>query len=367
MDDAQARRSRRRTADVSACSSRPASAASRPSSASTRRCSSGGPRRISPFFIPGVHHQPGRRPGVDPVRRQGPELGDLHGLHGVGARHRRVVRDHPARRRRRHDCRRLRGGHHADGRRRVRRDARAVHAQRRARAASRPFDKDRDGFVIGEGSGMLVLEELESREARGAPIYAEIVGYGMTADAYHMTAPPEDADGAVPRACRWRSRKAGVRARAGRLHQRARHVHARSTTRPRRWRSRRRFGDHAYKLAMSSTKSMTGHLLGAAGGLEAGITALAHPRPGRAADHQPRRARSGVRPRLRAATRARPMKIDYALSNSFGFGGTNAALLLISSATSQSRSPGLSGEVECRTCAGPRHAGRRECTPRIIR
>lgn len=191
--------------------------------------------------------------------------------------------------------------------------------------ASRPFDRDRDGFIIGEGAGVLVLEEYERALARGASVYAEVVGYGMTSDAFHMTAQPEDADGAV-RVIQMALAKAGVRP------DQVDYINAHGTSTPlndptETMAIKRCFGDHAYRLAVSSTKSMHGHLLGAAGGLEAGIVALAlrhqiapptinldHPDEGCDLDYVPHAARS--------------MAITYALSNSFGFGGTNAALLL---------------------------------------
>jgi 3-oxoacyl-[acyl-carrier-protein] synthase II len=191
--------------------------------------------------------------------------------------------------------------------------------------ASRPFDKDRDGFIVGEGAGILVLEELESAKARGAMIYAEIVGYGLSGDAFHLTAQPSDANGAV-RSMRMALRKANVRPEA------IDYINAHGTSTPindptETLAVKTTFGDHAYKVAMSSTKSMTGHLLGAAGGLEAGITALAvkhqlapptinldDPDPACDLDYVPHVKRA--------------MRIDYALSNSFGFGGTNGTLLL---------------------------------------
>jgi len=191
--------------------------------------------------------------------------------------------------------------------------------------ASRPFDKDRDGFVIGEGSGMLVLEELEFAKARGASIYAEVVGYGLSGDAYHLTGQPADANGAV------RSMKMAIR-KAGIDPSQVDYINAHGTSTPindptETLAVNSTFGAHAQKLAMSSTKSMTGHLLGAAGGLEAGIVALAirhqiapptinleNPDPACDLDYVPHTARK--------------MKIDYALSNSFGFGGTNGTLLL---------------------------------------
>src|SRR5499427_4852388 len=190
--------------------------------------------------------------------------------------------------------------------------------------ASRPFDNDRDGFVVGEGSGMIVLEEYERARTRGARIYAELVGYGMSADAYHITAPSEDGDGPF--------RVMGAALASARVSTAdVDYINAHGTSTPHGDRVetiaiKRCFGEHAKKVAISSTKSMTGHLLGAAGGLEAGIAVLAvHnqmapptvnldcPDPECDLDYVPKVAR--------------PMKIEYALSNSFGFGGTNAALL----------------------------------------
>jgi 3-oxoacyl-[acyl-carrier-protein] synthase II len=194
-----------------------------------------------------------------------------------------------------------------------------------ATRASRPFDKDRDGFVIGEGSGMVVLEELSVAVARGATIYAEMVGYGLSSDAYHLTGQPPDGNGAV-RSMQMAIRKAGLKPED------IDYINAHGTSTPindptETLAIKRCFGDHAKALVMSSTKSMTGHLLGAAGGLEAGITALA--------------VRDQVVPptiNLDAPDSAcdldycanvkRPMPIRYALSNSFGFGGTNGTLLL---------------------------------------
>ena len=190
--------------------------------------------------------------------------------------------------------------------------------------ASRPFDKERDGFVIGEGSGIVVLEELEHARRRGAPIYCEVVGYGMSSDAFHISAPCEDGDGAM-RVMNRTLRDAGVPPAA------VDYVNVHGTSTPQGDKVevvalKRVFGDHARRLAISSTKSMTGHLLGAAGGLEAGITALTlktqmiaptinyqHPDPDCDLDIVPNAARKA--------------DVEYALSNSFGFGGTNGALL----------------------------------------
>ncbi len=190
--------------------------------------------------------------------------------------------------------------------------------------ACRPFDRDRDGFIIGEGSGIVILEELERAKDRGASIYAEVVGYGSTGDAYHMTGQPEGGEGAV-RAMRMALRKAGVEPSV------VDYINAHGTSTPvndptETQAIKTTFGEHAHRLAVSSTKSMTGHLLGAAGGLEAGITALAirhqfmpptinldNPAEGCDLDYVPHVAR--------------PRRIRYALSNSFGFGGTNASLL----------------------------------------
>jgi 3-oxoacyl-[acyl-carrier-protein] synthase II len=190
--------------------------------------------------------------------------------------------------------------------------------------ASRPFDKDRDGFVMGEGSGVVILEELEFARRRGATIYAELVGYGMSADAFHITAPSEDGDGGM------RVMQAAIK-RARIEPRQVDYINAHGTSTPYNDKLetiaiKRVFGDHASKVAISSTKSMTGHLLGAAGGLEAGITALAirhqvipptinlqTPDPECDLDYVPNAKRAA--------------SIQYALSNSFGFGGTNAALL----------------------------------------
>ena len=190
--------------------------------------------------------------------------------------------------------------------------------------ASRPFDRDRDGFVIGEGAGILVLEELELARRRGARIYCELIGYGMSGDAYHISAPCEDGDGAI-RVMRKTLLDAGVEPDV------VDYVNVHGTSTPVGDRIevmalKAVFGEHARKLALSSTKSMTGHLLGAAGGLEAGISALAlrdqvlppttnqeNPDPECDLDCVPNHARKA--------------DVRCVLSNSFGFGGTNGALL----------------------------------------
>ena len=190
--------------------------------------------------------------------------------------------------------------------------------------ASRPFDKDRDGFVLGEGAGIVILEELEMAKRRGATIYAEMVGYGMSGDAYHMTAPSEDGDGA------YRVMKAAIES-AGIRPDQVDYINAHGTSTPHNDRIettaiKRTFGDHAGKLVVSSTKSMTGHLLGAAGGLEAGITVLSV-RHQRVAPTINLEAPDEGLDLDYAPNRARDLRIEYALSNSFGFGGTNGALL----------------------------------------
>jgi 3-oxoacyl-[acyl-carrier-protein] synthase II len=190
--------------------------------------------------------------------------------------------------------------------------------------ASRPFDRDRDGFVVGEGSGILILEELGRAQARGAKIYCELVGYAMTSDAHHITAPCEDGNGAA-RVMTKALKDAGIRP------DQVAYVNAHGTSTPVGDQIEVKalktvFGEHVQKLVVGSTKSMTGHLLGAAGGLEASITALAIrdqkvPPTINIENQDPEcdidAAREG----------ARSLAIDYALSNSFGFGGTNGALV----------------------------------------
>jgi len=190
--------------------------------------------------------------------------------------------------------------------------------------ASRPFERDRDGFVIGEGAGIMILEELELAKRRGARIYAELVGYGMTADAFHLTMPDETGSGAI-RVMQKTIRDAGIQP------EQVGYINAHGTSTPYNDKFetlaiRKTFGKHADKLAVSSTKSMTGHLLGAAGGIEGVFSVLSlyrnvlpptinyvNPDPECDLDYVPNKPRHA--------------EVEYALSNSFGFGGTNAALL----------------------------------------
>ncbi len=190
--------------------------------------------------------------------------------------------------------------------------------------ASRPYDKDRDGFVMGEGAGVVVLEEYEHAKKRGAKIYAELIGYGMSGDAYHVTAPAEDGNGA------FRSMRNALK-RAKLAPDQIDYINAHGTSTPlgdeiELGAVKRLFGEHAHKLSMSSTKSAIGHLLGAAGSVEAIFSILAmrdgiapptlnleNPSPGCDIDLVPRQAKE--------------RKIRYVLSNSFGFGGTNASLI----------------------------------------
>jgi len=190
--------------------------------------------------------------------------------------------------------------------------------------ASRPFERDRDGFIIGEGAGIFILEELEFARARGARIYAEVVGYGMTGDAFHITMPDETASGAV-RVMQRAIKDAGISP------EEVDYINAHGTSTPYNDKFetlaiKKTFGEHAYRVAVSSTKSMTGHLLGAAGGIEAVFSVLAiqegklpptinyvNPDPDCDLDYVPNEPREA--------------SVRYALSNSFGFGGTNAALL----------------------------------------
>jgi len=190
--------------------------------------------------------------------------------------------------------------------------------------ASRPFDAERDGFVMGEGAGILILEELEFAKARGAKIYAELVGYGMSGDAFHVTMPDETGSGAI-RVMQKAMKDAGI------TPEQIGYINAHGTSTPYNDKFetlaiKKAFGEHAYKLAVSSTKSMTGHALGAAGGIEAVISVLAihnntlppttnytTPDPDCDLDYIPNEPRQAT--------------VEYALSNSFGFGGTNACLI----------------------------------------
>ena len=190
--------------------------------------------------------------------------------------------------------------------------------------ASRPFERDRDGFVIGEGAGIMILEELEFAKRRGARIYAELAGYGIAADAFHLTMPDETGSGAR-RVMQRTLKDAGIKP------EQVGYINAHGTSTPYNDKFetlaiKDTFGEHAYKIPVSSTKSMTGHLLGAAGGIEAVFSALAihrkvipptinyfNPDPDCDLDYVP--------------NEPRPAEVDYVLSNSFGFGGTNAALM----------------------------------------
>ena len=284
-----------------------------------------GPGRISPFFIPGLIVN--MAAGVVSIKynARGPNTAPCTacttGLHAVGDAY-RIIRRHEAEVM-------IAGG------------AEAVisplsvggFAAMKALStrndeptkASRPWDKDRDGFVMGEGSGIVILEELEHARRRGAPIYAEIVGYGMSADAYHISAPHPDGDGAVSVMERALEVARVAKDSVGYIH-----AHGTSTTLGDLGEVRaikRVFGDHAYQLAVSSTKSATGHLLGAAGGLEAGILALAirHGKlpPTLNLDEPGEECDLDFVPH-----EARDADLQVALTNSFGFGGTNGALVM---------------------------------------
>jgi len=191
--------------------------------------------------------------------------------------------------------------------------------------ASRPFDKDRDGFVMSEGSGIMILEELEHARARGAQICAEVIGYGLSSDAYHIAAPPEDGEGAV-RCMRFALEDAGINPED------IDYINAHGTSTPlndhcETLAIKTVFGDHAYKLAISSTKSMIGHMLGAAGGVESVFLALSirdQIAPPTINLHEP----SPECDLDYVANTARNMDIKYGLSNSFGFGGTNGVVVL---------------------------------------
>ena len=284
-----------------------------------------GPSRVSPFFIPGqivnlaagqvsIHHG-AKGPSTSPA------TACTTGLHAIGDAYRFIQADEA-------DAM-IAGGTEAV----ITPLAMAGFCAMRALStrndepekASRPWDAQRDGFVMGEGCGIVILEEWEHARRRGAPIYAEVVGYGMSADAYHISAPHPEGEGAV-RVMKVALRDAGI------TPEQIGYINAHGTSTPLGDLSEVRaiksvFGDHAYKLAVSSTKSCTGHLLGAAGGLETGILALAvrdqvlpptinldEPGEGCDLDFVPNQARK--------------VDLEYGASNSFGFGGTNASIIL---------------------------------------
>jgi 3-oxoacyl-[acyl-carrier-protein] synthase II len=284
-----------------------------------------GPHRVSPFFIPGLIvnmaagqvsiHYGARGPNTAPA------TACTTGLHAVGDAF-RLIQNGEA------DAM-IAGGSEAV----ITPLAIAGFCSMRAlstrndepQRASRPWDADRDGFVISEGAGIIILEELEAARRRQAPIYAEVVGYGMSADAYHISAPDPEGSGAV-RAMEAALRDAELAPEA------IGYINAHGTSTQLGDLSEVKavkavFGEHAYRLAVSSTKSATGHLLGAAGGLESGILALAirhqilpptinleHPGEGCDLDFVP--------------CKARPADLEYAVTNSFGFGGTNASVVM---------------------------------------
>jgi 3-oxoacyl-[acyl-carrier-protein] synthase II len=284
-----------------------------------------GPGRVSPFFIPGlivnmaagqvsIHHG-ARGPNTSPA------TACTTGLHAIGDAFRLIQND-------------LADGMIAGGSEAVITPLaiagfcamRALsHRNDEPERASRPWDADRDGFVIGEGAGIVVLEELQSAERRGAPIYAEIVGYGMSADAYHISAPHPDGEGAV-RCMRAALADAGLEPRA------IGYINAHGTSTQLGDLAEVKavhqvFGEHARRLAVSSTKSATGHLLGAAGGLESGILALAVRHQVLPATLNLERSGEGCDLDFVPLT-ARPVDLEYALTNSFGFGGTNGAIIM---------------------------------------
>jgi len=284
-----------------------------------------GTRRITPFFIPMVIPNMGAGQISIIYGTRGPNLclttACAAGTHAVGEAFRSIVNDEC-------DvaitggsesviCPLAVGGFHAMKALSTRND--------QPEKASRPFDRDRDGFIISEGAGVLILEELEHAKARGARIYAEVAGYGLSSDGYHMAAPPEDGNGAS-RCMQMALKDAGMSPED------VDYINAHGTSTPLNDVVETRaiktaFGDQAYKLAISSTKSMTGHMLGGAGGIEAVFTALSikhqiapptmnleNPSPECDLDYVPNQARK--------------MKIRAAMSNSFGFGGTNAVLIM---------------------------------------
>jgi 3-oxoacyl-[acyl-carrier-protein] synthase II len=281
-----------------------------------------GPRRISPFLRAGFDHQHDLGPCVDQVRLQGPQHRHRDGLHHRPALHRRGGRmieygdaDVMVAGGAESTVSPLGIGGFAAARR-------CPPATTTPKTASRPWDKDRDGFVLGEGAGVLVLEEYEHAKARGARIYAELAGFGMSGDAYHMTAP--DVDG-PRRSMGMALRNAGVNA------DEVNYLNAHGTSTPlgdlnETNAIKAALGDHAKKLVVNSTKSMTGHLLGGAGGIESVFTVLA-------VHHQKSPPTINIfnqDPECDldyCANEAREMKIDVAVKNNFGFGGTNGTLV----------------------------------------
>jgi 3-oxoacyl-[acyl-carrier-protein] synthase II len=284
-----------------------------------------GPRRISPFFIPGIVGN--MAPGYAAIRYNlrganwAPASACSSGGHGIGEAAQHILEG-------RADVM-LAGGAEAGMHPITVAGFASMHAMCAShndnpKAASRPFDKTRDGFVLGEGAGMMVLEELEHAKARGANILAELVGYGSTGDAHHITAPAPEGEGAQ-RAMR------DALAMAKMNGPEVGYINAHGTSTPYNDKNetgavKNVFGDHAKKLMMSSTKSMTGHLLGGAGGVEGVISVLSmtrgvlpptmnlhEPDPECDLDYIPNEARE--------------VKVDAVMSNSFGFGGTNAVLI----------------------------------------
>lgn len=284
-----------------------------------------GTKRITPFFIPMVIPNMGAGQISIIYGTKGPNLSlttaCAAGTHAVGEAFRSIVHDEC-------DvaitggsesviCPLAVGGFHAMKALSTRND--------QPEKASRPFDRDRDGFIISEGAGVLILEELEHALARGAKIYAEVAGYGLSSDGYHMAAPPEDGNGAA-RCMRMALQDAGMSPED------LDYINAHGTSTPLNDVVETRaiktvFGDQAYKLAVSSTKSMTGHMLGGAGGIEAVFTALAIKHqiapPTMNLENQDPECDLDYVP-----NQARKMKIRAAMSNSFGFGGTNAVLIM---------------------------------------
>ena len=284
-----------------------------------------GPRRVSPFFIPGAIVN--MAPGLLSIKYnlQGPNFSIVSacaaGAHNIGEAG-RLIRDNVA------DVMVAGGCEMSTDRLCISGFSAAKALSRRndePKKASRPWDKDRDGFVLGEGAGIVVLEEYEHAKKRGAKIYAELIGFGMSSDAYHFTAPKPSGEGFVL-AMNNALRESGVSYEA------VAYINAHGTSTPagdpiEALSVKNAFGEHAYRLAVSSTKSMMGHTLGASGAIEAIITALAirdnvapptinldNPDEGCDLNFVPHTAQE--------------MKIDVALSNSFGFGGTNTSLLL---------------------------------------